>query len=351
MKLRATSLLLVLCCAGALFANEKSLTDDLRSRKAIDQWPLRDAFIREVTKRRGPMPAGVVFVPLAEVYSGDRAVLFACAGEAGSFRDPLTIPFKRVGSEWVADESLGDQTLLESKDARVVRRRAGLTLEQIPLFLTRLMRDEPGRFQAAERKGDFATCGAIVDEMMVGFSLGQADELIDLLRTGATSVKSVTMASKKVQPDGRLLAELVVTDDESSKHARFFLAPEGGGWVLDEPYWMKAQITMSSVRSVAVSAEAWATDHDEKYPPAKTMEELKAMVEPVYIKSLPMTDAWGTPLRYEVLGDGKGYRVVSAGEDRKFDPKSWKTRAENLRDHAEDMVLENGEQVRTWSVE
>lgn len=80
--------------------------------------------------------------------------------------------------------------------------------------------------------------------------------------------------------------------------------------------------TKVDLRTLSTSAEAYFTDHGE-YPQAKTMEELKAKLSPGYVKTVPMTDGWGTPFAYRASSGRSGhYRFVSAGPDRKFDPTS-----------------------------
>lgn len=53
-------------------------------------------------------------------------------------------------------------------------------------------------------------------------------------------------------------------------------------------------------------------------------------------------DAWGTPLRVD------GTRLISAGADRKFDPKSWSR--DGTTDPGEDIIVENGEITRAVNV-
>ena len=77
--------------------------------------------------------------------------------------------------------------------------------------------------------------------------------------------------------------------------------------------------TREDLRALSAAAEAYFSDH-RAYPKAKTMEELKAQLSPQYLKTVPMTDAWGTPYAYRSAGGH--YRFVSAGPDRKFDPTS-----------------------------
>ncbi|HEV2722334.1 MAG TPA: type II secretion system protein GspG [Thermoanaerobaculia bacterium] len=80
--------------------------------------------------------------------------------------------------------------------------------------------------------------------------------------------------------------------------------------------------TKVDLRALSTSAEAYFTDHGE-YPQAKTLEDLRAKLSPDYLKTVPMTDGWGTPFAYRAARGRDGhYRVVSAGPDRKFDPSS-----------------------------
>ena len=80
--------------------------------------------------------------------------------------------------------------------------------------------------------------------------------------------------------------------------------------------------TKVDLRAISTAAEAYFTDHGE-YPQAKTMEDLRPKLSPGYLKTVPMTDGWGTPFAYRASRGRNGhYRVVSAGPDRKFDPSS-----------------------------
>jgi len=73
--------------------------------------------------------------------------------------------------------------------------------------------------------------------------------------------------------------------------------------------------TMSDMRSLATAVEARATDVNG-YPNV-SFEELEALIAPTYIKDVPKVDSWGTPFLY--VGDGKHYRFVSAGADKRFE--------------------------------
>jgi hypothetical protein len=99
------------------------------------------------------------------------------------------------------------------------------------------------------------------------------------------------------------------------------------------------QWTMADMRTAATAAEAYATDFN-KYPDAKTIEELKPILMPTYIRTLPLTDAWGTVYAYIVSADKQHYRFVSAGPDKKFDPTSLQIGVKPAK--SDDLVFEDG---------
>jgi hypothetical protein len=110
--------------------------------------------------------------------------------------------------------------------------------------------------------------------------------------------------------------------------------------------------TLMDMRAVQTTIEAYAVDH-ETYPMAKTMAELRAIVQPTYIATTPMTDAWGTELRYIVSRDGKDYRLVSAGSDRVFEASAWETPA-YLDSSKDDTVLRSVDRPalkREWVIQ
>jgi hypothetical protein len=78
------------------------------------------------------------------------------------------------------------------------------------------------------------------------------------------------------------------------------------------------KVTMADMRSIAVAAEARATD--ENNYPVTDIYGLELAVEPTYIRTLPVVDAWGTPFVW--ISDGSHYRVVSAGADKRFEMHS-----------------------------
>src|SRR3954466_10455814 len=79
--------------------------------------------------------------------------------------------------------------------------------------------------------------------------------------------------------------------------------------------------TSSDMNSWRIALAAYSSDHGS-FPAAKTPEEARAAIEPMYIAHAPMHDAWGHPYHYELFGKN-GYRLVSAGADGKFQPEGW----------------------------
>ena len=79
--------------------------------------------------------------------------------------------------------------------------------------------------------------------------------------------------------------------------------------------------TMADIRAIATASEVYATDENH-YPKAATMEELRKVVEPTYIRTLPLRDAWGHEYVYRVTPDGQHYRIISGGADGRVDVSS-----------------------------
>ena len=60
----------------------------------------------------------------------------------------------------------------------------------------------------------------------------------------------------------------------------------------------KQKRTMADLRSVATALESYSTDNNA-YPRVESIEELRAILTPTYIRELPQLDGWGAPIRYE----------------------------------------------------
>ena len=115
--------------------------------------------------------------------------------------------------------------------------------------------------------------------------------------------------------------------------------------------WFRCLHTLQEMRAIQTAIEAYGVDHPT-FPIAKTMEELRALVQPGYIATSPMTDDWGTPLRYVVSPNGASYRLISAGSDQVFEDKTWSLAA-FLSDSSSDAVLtsEGWAADREWVIQ
>lgn len=108
--------------------------------------------------------------------------------------------------------------------------------------------------------------------------------------------------------------------------------------------------TMADMRSVATAIEAYATDRDDSTYPRGEYEALGRQLVPVYMKTIPAKDMWGTPFAYVVSADGQHYRIVSAGADLKFEPESLRVVAAagkrpvevSAKDPVADIIYEDG---------
>jgi type II secretory pathway pseudopilin PulG len=80
----------------------------------------------------------------------------------------------------------------------------------------------------------------------------------------------------------------------------------------------KQRRSMVDVRTIATAIEAYASDNNQ-YPNASSIEALRPLLEPKYIKQVPVRDGWGHAFEYECLTDstGKctGYVLRSRGKD------------------------------------
>ena len=111
----------------------------------------------------------------------------------------------------------------------------------------------------------------------------------------------------------------------------------------------RARDTLYRMRAVRTAVEGYAGAHNA-WPRAKSMEELRDLVQPQFVKMLPMRDSWGTPFIYE-LDSNVGYRLVSAGADREFDRKTWSTGGQTTSFN--DDAVANGDRAgffRAWEL-
>lgn len=107
--------------------------------------------------------------------------------------------------------------------------------------------------------------------------------------------------------------------------------------------------TMSDMRTLATSIEAYQEDQkDHLYPAATDLASLKTDLEDITkSEEFPETDVWGHPYAYVVSPDRHHYRIVSAGADGIFEwdsrrldvPKEGNTPALHYRDRLEDDLI------------
>ncbi len=102
---------------------------------------------------------------------------------------------------------------------------------------------------------------------------------------------------------------------------------------------------MADLRSIGTAVEAFKIDNRAYPGPTEgfvPVAQLRAQVEPSYIRSLPLADAWGNALLY--WSDGSRYRVVSNGwdgtADRPYDAVQPGTTTDTF---ASDIVFGDGE--------
>jgi general secretion pathway protein G len=75
----------------------------------------------------------------------------------------------------------------------------------------------------------------------------------------------------------------------------------------------KQKRTMADVRSVGTAIESYAVDTN-RYPTSANMAALPAVLSPIYIRTLPLSDGWKNPMVY-TPNAGTGYTVGSGGKD------------------------------------
>jgi type II secretory pathway pseudopilin PulG len=108
------------------------------------------------------------------------------------------------------------------------------------------------------------------------------------------------------------------------------------------------KLTMADMRSLGTCVEAYKIDSGTcpgPTPGQVTAEWMRELVEPVYIRTLPIEDAWGNPFIYWC--DGEHYRIASLGlygdQDGPFEEI---TRGTGTQRFTSDIVFEDGEFVQ-----
>jgi tetratricopeptide (TPR) repeat protein len=115
----------------------------------------------------------------------------------------------------------------------------------------------------------------------------------------------------------------------------------------------RAKTTMADMRTIATAIAQYAVDHN-RYPSARSVADLRTMVEPRYIRRVPVADGWGKEFLIESGPDA--YVIVSAGADREFgdwrqavDRYSGNSRGEESESFSADIIHHDGIFIRNPS--
>jgi|GEM_PF-4010294 len=116
--------------------------------------------------------------------------------------------------------------------------------------------------------------------------------------------------------------------DESSVDARKMLDPGDdmvlavGGEIMNAPLTREARLkqTVADMRSIGTAVESFAID-ENRYPEQSEdllqLDRILDTLQPLYIRVLPLKDAWGDPFLY--WSDGREYILLSTGGDGVID--------------------------------
>ncbi|HVG22619.1 MAG TPA: DUF2059 domain-containing protein [Thermoanaerobaculia bacterium] len=179
------------------------------------------------------------------------------------------------------------------------------------------MRDDPEAREHVDRALSHVDFAKIEQEVYAplfakNFTVEELQQLVAFYRTKAGR-KSIAilpdLGVNAIMAAGERVSDAMQKAEEEIEREKLKAHPE--------------LLAMSDLRTIATCLEARATDTDE-YPQV-TFDELPPLLEPTYVRKLPRVDPWGTPYAY--LADGKHYRVVSAGADRRFE---WDSRKLDL---------------------
>jgi hypothetical protein len=106
----------------------------------------------------------------------------------------------------------------------------------------------------------------------------------------------------------------------------------------------RLKATMSDMHTIGRALKYYTEDYNQA-PKANSIKEVSTIVQPFYIKTLPLADAWENEILYKVdPKDPKRYWIGSPGSDGKFqgfDQKgTWKSKT---GEKGQDIVLANGD--------
>jgi hypothetical protein len=106
----------------------------------------------------------------------------------------------------------------------------------------------------------------------------------------------------------------------------------------------RLRATMGDMHTIGRAIKSYMQDLGHA-PKAASIKELKRIIQPFYIKTLPLTDAWENELLYKVdPKNPKNYWIGSSGSDGKFEgfdqEGTWKFEE---GEKGQDIVLANGD--------
>jgi hypothetical protein len=128
-------------------------------------------------------------------------------------------------------------------------------------------------------------------------------------------------------------------------------APEQGRrQLVDQSYLCVS--TLNDLRSLRMALVGYLRDH-ERLPDGTSIDNVKPLVQPMYMVRVNTIDAWGTPFDLVVSSDGKSFSLASAGagSDRTFQREEW-TKPGLLADSRADAVLPSAPGAdREWVIQ
>jgi general secretion pathway protein G len=75
----------------------------------------------------------------------------------------------------------------------------------------------------------------------------------------------------------------------------------------------KQKRTMADLRSIGTASEAYAVDNN--HYPVGNLGAVEPVLEPIYIKNMPLVDGWSGDMVFAGQALGVGYTVKSLGKD------------------------------------
>ena len=79
----------------------------------------------------------------------------------------------------------------------------------------------------------------------------------------------------------------------------------------------KQKRSMADLRSIGTASEAYAVDNN--FYPVGNLAAVEPVLEPIYIKAMPLTDGWNNAVVYLGAANGIGYTVSSTGKNGAVD--------------------------------